>query len=162
MGLISKQVRSKPRIYDRIVQGNRELADSPIYREVRNRGGKVIRDMHKPPVGRDDCEGITEKGMLRQNTIEEEDESDREIDIERQEGKRDVEKFVHGIRNGEIVGEAANERRMKHATIPGNKPSFWTYLKENGCRGCQENGGNGNDTTSIGRGMSGVREKQEM
>eukprot|EP00965_Chrysotila_dentata_P052644 1746977-Pleurochrysis_carterae.AAC.1 len=25
---------------------------------------------------------------------------------------------------------------MKHATKTGNKPSFWTYLKENGCRGC--------------------------
>eukprot|EP00965_Chrysotila_dentata_P002082 68846-Pleurochrysis_carterae.AAC.1 len=27
---------------------------------------------------------------------------------------------------------------MRHATREGNKPSFWTYLKENGCRGCQK------------------------
>eukprot|EP00965_Chrysotila_dentata_P208185 6184563-Pleurochrysis_carterae.AAC.2 len=27
---------------------------------------------------------------------------------------------------------------MRHATRAGNKPSFWTYLKENGCRGCQK------------------------
>eukprot|EP00965_Chrysotila_dentata_P031262 1040775-Pleurochrysis_carterae.AAC.1 len=26
---------------------------------------------------------------------------------------------------------------MRHATREGNRPSFWTYLKENGCRGCQ-------------------------
>eukprot|EP00965_Chrysotila_dentata_P108233 3574955-Pleurochrysis_carterae.AAC.1 len=59
------------------------------------------------------------------------------MDIERQEGKREVEKFVHGLRNGEIVGGPARERRMRHATREGNKPSFWTYLKVNGCRGCQ-------------------------
>eukprot|EP00965_Chrysotila_dentata_P055188 1831474-Pleurochrysis_carterae.AAC.1 len=37
-GLISKKGRSRPIIYDRIVQGRRELTDLPIYREVRNRG----------------------------------------------------------------------------------------------------------------------------
>eukprot|EP00965_Chrysotila_dentata_P108193 3573513-Pleurochrysis_carterae.AAC.1 len=26
---------------------------------------------------------------------------------------------------------------MRHATREGNRPSFWTYLKANGCRGCQ-------------------------
>eukprot|EP00965_Chrysotila_dentata_P100897 3333141-Pleurochrysis_carterae.AAC.1 len=26
---------------------------------------------------------------------------------------------------------------MRHATREGNRPSFWTYLKVNGCRGCQ-------------------------
>eukprot|EP00965_Chrysotila_dentata_P047109 1563307-Pleurochrysis_carterae.AAC.1 len=91
--------------------------------------------MHKPPVGGDECEGIIATGML---SIEEEEASDREIDVERQEGKREVEKCVHGLRNAQIVGGPANERRMKHATRPGNKPSFWTYLKENGCRGCQK------------------------
>eukprot|EP00965_Chrysotila_dentata_P070691 2337350-Pleurochrysis_carterae.AAC.1 len=60
------------------------------------------------------------------------------MDIERQEGKREVGKFVHGIRNGEIVGGPANERRMRHATWAGSKPSFWTYLKENGCSRCQK------------------------
>eukprot|EP00965_Chrysotila_dentata_P196195 6177433-Pleurochrysis_carterae.AAC.1 len=49
-----------------------------------------------------------------------------------------MEKFVHQIRNGEMVGGPANARRMKHATMEGNKPSFWTYLKVNGCRGCQK------------------------
>eukprot|EP00965_Chrysotila_dentata_P218202 6190454-Pleurochrysis_carterae.AAC.1 len=59
------------------------------------------------------------------------------MDIDRQEGEREVEKFVHGLRNGEIVGGPASERRMRHATREGNRPSFGTYLKENGCRGCQ-------------------------
>eukprot|EP00965_Chrysotila_dentata_P028798 957115-Pleurochrysis_carterae.AAC.1 len=27
---------------------------------------------------------------------------------------------------------------MRHATRAGNKPSFWTNLKVNGCRGCQK------------------------
>eukprot|EP00965_Chrysotila_dentata_P173894 5740246-Pleurochrysis_carterae.AAC.1 len=26
---------------------------------------------------------------------------------------------------------------MRHATREGNRPSFWTYLKVNGCRGGQ-------------------------
>eukprot|EP00965_Chrysotila_dentata_P011046 359040-Pleurochrysis_carterae.AAC.1 len=26
---------------------------------------------------------------------------------------------------------------MRHATREGNRPSFWTYLKVNGCRDCQ-------------------------
>eukprot|EP00965_Chrysotila_dentata_P261599 6214311-Pleurochrysis_carterae.AAC.2 len=60
------------------------------------------------------------------------------MDIERQEGKREVEKFVHGLRNGEIVRGPARERRMRHATREGNKPSSWTYLKANGFRGCQK------------------------
>eukprot|EP00965_Chrysotila_dentata_P257309 6212846-Pleurochrysis_carterae.AAC.3 len=29
---------------------------------------------------------------------------------------------------------------MRHATREGNRPSFWTYLKEHGCRGCQKQG----------------------
>eukprot|EP00965_Chrysotila_dentata_P204463 6182349-Pleurochrysis_carterae.AAC.1 len=37
-GLISKQVKSKPIIYNRKVMGHVELADSPIYQEVRRRG----------------------------------------------------------------------------------------------------------------------------
>eukprot|EP00965_Chrysotila_dentata_P089867 2966382-Pleurochrysis_carterae.AAC.1 len=86
-GLVSKQVRSRPVIYDRIVQGRRELADSLIYQKARKRGKK----------------GRLARGMLSAGTEEEEEESDREMDIERQEGKREVEKFVHGIRNGEIV-----------------------------------------------------------
>eukprot|EP00965_Chrysotila_dentata_P259491 6213582-Pleurochrysis_carterae.AAC.3 len=60
--------------------------------------------------------GRLARGMLSAGTVEEEEESDREMDVERQEGKREVEKFVHGIRNGEIMGGPANERRMRHAT----------------------------------------------
>eukprot|EP00965_Chrysotila_dentata_P074886 2474678-Pleurochrysis_carterae.AAC.1 len=59
------------------------------------------------------------------------------MDIERQESKREVDKFIHGLRNGEIVWGPARERRTRHATREGNRPSFWTYLKLNGCRGCQ-------------------------
>eukprot|EP00965_Chrysotila_dentata_P033382 1111080-Pleurochrysis_carterae.AAC.1 len=67
--------------------------------------------------------------MIEGCNVEEEEASDMETDIERQEGKREVEKFVHGLRNGEIVGGPAEERRMRHATREGNRPSFWTYLK---------------------------------
>eukprot|EP00965_Chrysotila_dentata_P166617 5500917-Pleurochrysis_carterae.AAC.2 len=49
-----------------------------------------------------------------------------------------MEKLVHGIRNGEVVRGPANERRMRNAAREGNKPSFWIYLKVNGCRGCQK------------------------
>eukprot|EP00965_Chrysotila_dentata_P126949 4199415-Pleurochrysis_carterae.AAC.1 len=37
-GLISKQVKSRPIIYNRKVMGGTELADIPIYQEVRRRG----------------------------------------------------------------------------------------------------------------------------
>eukprot|EP00965_Chrysotila_dentata_P084459 2788829-Pleurochrysis_carterae.AAC.1 len=67
-----------------------------------------------------------------------EEDMEREVDIEKQEGKKEVEKFVHGIRNGEIVEGLANKRKMRHATRAGNKPSFWTYLKVNGCRSCSK------------------------
>ena len=136
-GLISKQVKSRPLIYTRKAMGHTELADIPIYQEVRRRGKKFIRDIHKPPKGGDTCESGVARGLIDGGITEEEDVSDIEMDIERQEGKREVEKFVHGLRNREIVGGPARERRMRHATREGNKPSFWTYLKVNGCRGCQ-------------------------
>eukprot|EP00965_Chrysotila_dentata_P063365 2100156-Pleurochrysis_carterae.AAC.1 len=113
------------------------MADNPIYQEARKRGGKIIRDMHKPPEGGDKCESGVARGMIEGYTAEEEETSDIEMDIEKQEGKREVEKFVHGHRNGEIIGGPAGERRMRHATREENRPSFWTYLKANGCRGCQ-------------------------
>eukprot|EP00965_Chrysotila_dentata_P037333 1242105-Pleurochrysis_carterae.AAC.1 len=56
-GLISKQVKSRPIIYARQVQGRVELADGPIYWETRQRGEKFIRGMHKPPEGGDKCQG---------------------------------------------------------------------------------------------------------
>eukprot|EP00965_Chrysotila_dentata_P162790 5375912-Pleurochrysis_carterae.AAC.3 len=118
--------------------GNIELADNPIYQEARRRGKKFIRDTHKPPVGGDKCESEVARGMVNGYNTEEDGESDIEMDIERQDGKREVETFVHGLRNGEIVGGPASERRMRHATKEGNRPSFWTYLKVNGCRGCQK------------------------
>eukprot|EP00965_Chrysotila_dentata_P142000 4694008-Pleurochrysis_carterae.AAC.1 len=74
--------------------------------------------------------------MVNGYNTEEEELANIEIDIERQEGLREVEKFVRGLRNGEIVGGPASERRMRHATREGNRPSFWTYLKVSGCRGC--------------------------
>eukprot|EP00965_Chrysotila_dentata_P245281 6206462-Pleurochrysis_carterae.AAC.1 len=123
---------------DRKVMGRVELADSPIYQSgSQETGKKVVRDTYKPPEGGDKCERGVARGMLDECNTEEEEDSDIELDIERQEGKREVEKFAHGLRNGEIVGGAARERRMRHATREGNRPSFWTYLKENGCRGCQ-------------------------
>eukprot|EP00965_Chrysotila_dentata_P181347 5985635-Pleurochrysis_carterae.AAC.1 len=118
--------------------GRAELADNPIYQETRRRGKKFIRDTHKAPEEGDKCESRIAKGLVEGNNAEEEEESDMEMDIERQEGKREVKKFVHGLRNGEIVGGPARERRMKHATREGNRPSFWTYLMVNGCRGCQK------------------------
>eukprot|EP00965_Chrysotila_dentata_P071034 2347297-Pleurochrysis_carterae.AAC.1 len=63
-GLISKQVRSRPIIYNRKVQGQVELADNPIYQEARRRGKKFIRELHKPPAGGDSCESGVAQGML--------------------------------------------------------------------------------------------------
>eukprot|EP00965_Chrysotila_dentata_P061596 2039970-Pleurochrysis_carterae.AAC.1 len=103
-GLISKQVRSRPIIYNRKVQGQAELADNPIYQEARRGGEKIFRELYKPPAGGDSCESGVAKGMLEGCNEEEAEESDLELDIERQEGKREVEKFVHGLRNGDIVG----------------------------------------------------------
>eukprot|EP00965_Chrysotila_dentata_P171484 5659401-Pleurochrysis_carterae.AAC.1 len=136
-GLVSKQVKSRPLIYNRKVKGIAELADTPIYEEARRRGKKFIRESHKPPEEGDKCERYVARGLIDGGETEEEEEDDTELDIERQEGKREVEKFVHGLRNGEIVGSPAKERRMRHATREGNRPSFWIYLQVNGCRGCQ-------------------------
>eukprot|EP00965_Chrysotila_dentata_P047646 1580352-Pleurochrysis_carterae.AAC.1 len=52
-GLISKQVKSRPIIYNRKVMGNIELADNPVYQEARKRGKKLIRDIYRPPEGGD-------------------------------------------------------------------------------------------------------------
>eukprot|EP00965_Chrysotila_dentata_P260577 6213953-Pleurochrysis_carterae.AAC.1 len=92
--------------------GRVELADSPIYQEARRRGGKVIRDTYKPPEGGDRCESGVARGMVDGGNTEEEENSDIEMDIERQESKIEVEKFVHGLRNGEIVGGPTRERRI--------------------------------------------------
>eukprot|EP00965_Chrysotila_dentata_P159517 5269823-Pleurochrysis_carterae.AAC.1 len=56
--------------------------------------------------------------------------------LEELQGRREMEKYVHGMRNGELVGGRAAERRMRHTTRDGAKCSHWTYLKENGCRAC--------------------------
>eukprot|EP00965_Chrysotila_dentata_P083329 2748998-Pleurochrysis_carterae.AAC.1 len=128
-GLISKQVKSRPIIYSRKVMGRMESADIPIYQEARRRGKKLIRDTYKPPEGGHKCERGVARGLIDGCNTEEQEDSDIEMDIERQEGKREVEKFVHGLGNGEIVGGPARERRMRHATREGNRPSFWTYLK---------------------------------
>eukprot|EP00965_Chrysotila_dentata_P057141 1895951-Pleurochrysis_carterae.AAC.1 len=73
--------------------GHTELADAPIYQEVRKRGKKFIRDTHKPPIGGDKCERGVARGLIDGGNSDEEGDSDIEMDIERQEGKREVEKF---------------------------------------------------------------------
>eukprot|EP00965_Chrysotila_dentata_P067065 2219887-Pleurochrysis_carterae.AAC.1 len=103
-GLISKQVKSRPIIYKRRVMGQIELADIPIYQEARRRGKKLIRETYKAPEGGDKCERGVARGLIDGGNTEEEEDSDVEMDIERQEGKIEVEKFVHELRNGEIVG----------------------------------------------------------
>eukprot|EP00965_Chrysotila_dentata_P024130 799685-Pleurochrysis_carterae.AAC.1 len=92
-GLISKQVKSRPIIYSRKVLGHTELADSPIYQEARKRGEMFIRDTYKPPEGGERCESGVARGLIDGCNTEKEEDSDIEMDIERQEGKREVEKF---------------------------------------------------------------------
>eukprot|EP00965_Chrysotila_dentata_P011791 386921-Pleurochrysis_carterae.AAC.2 len=82
-GLISKQIKSRPIIHSKKVRGHMELADSPIYQEARKRGKKVVRDMHKPPQGEDKCESGVARGMISACKIEEEEDSDTGMDIER-------------------------------------------------------------------------------
>eukprot|EP00965_Chrysotila_dentata_P115638 3821710-Pleurochrysis_carterae.AAC.2 len=120
-GLLSKQVKSRPVIYGRKVQGRIEIADGPIYWEARQQGKKVIRGMHKPPEGGDKCEGEVAKGLTCMS-------------------KEQDEATTWDMELADIAGDRglANARRMRHATREGNKPSFWTYLKVNGCRGCQK------------------------
>eukprot|EP00965_Chrysotila_dentata_P225643 6194891-Pleurochrysis_carterae.AAC.2 len=91
--------------------GHAELADSPIYQEARRRGKKVIRDIHNSPKGGYSCKSRTARGLIEGGNMEEYEEPDMEMDIERQEGKREVEQFVHGLRNGKIVEGPARERR---------------------------------------------------
>eukprot|EP00965_Chrysotila_dentata_P240922 6203994-Pleurochrysis_carterae.AAC.1 len=76
--------------------GNIELADNPVYQEARKRGQKLIRDIYKPPEGGDKCESGIAKGVVNGYNAEEEEIFDIEIDIERQEGKREVEKLFTG------------------------------------------------------------------
>eukprot|EP00965_Chrysotila_dentata_P237956 6202213-Pleurochrysis_carterae.AAC.1 len=103
-GLISKQVKSRPIIYSRKVMESIELANNPIYQEARKKEKKLITDTHKPPEGGNKYEIAIAREMVNGYIKEKEEVSDIERDIERQEGKRKVEKFVHGLRNGEIVG----------------------------------------------------------
>eukprot|EP00965_Chrysotila_dentata_P193323 6175693-Pleurochrysis_carterae.AAC.1 len=48
-----------------------ELADGPIYQEVRRRGKKMIRELHKPPEGGDRCEGGVARGTIGSRRDEE-------------------------------------------------------------------------------------------
>eukprot|EP00965_Chrysotila_dentata_P176502 5827985-Pleurochrysis_carterae.AAC.1 len=58
-----------------------------------------------------------------------------EMDIERQEGKREVEKFVHGLRNGEIVnGCKGCQRQEEEETIH--------HVLSGGCEGIGRNKNN--------------------
>eukprot|EP00965_Chrysotila_dentata_P198295 6178695-Pleurochrysis_carterae.AAC.6 len=80
--------------------------------------------MHKPPEGGDKCEGEVAKGMTSIGKILDED-TDWDIELAAIVGRGEMEKFVHAIRNGEVVGGPANARRMRHATREGSEPSFW-------------------------------------
>eukprot|EP00965_Chrysotila_dentata_P202399 6181100-Pleurochrysis_carterae.AAC.2 len=91
--LISKQVKSRPITYSRKAMGQMELGDNPIYQEARRRGEKFIRDTFKPPEGGNKCESGLARGLVYGCNTEEKEDSDIEINIERQEGKREVEKF---------------------------------------------------------------------
>eukprot|EP00965_Chrysotila_dentata_P142002 4694042-Pleurochrysis_carterae.AAC.1 len=63
-GLISKQVKSRPIIYNRRVMGYKDMADIPIYQEARRRGKKIIRETYKPPEGGDKCESGVARGLI--------------------------------------------------------------------------------------------------
>eukprot|EP00965_Chrysotila_dentata_P100972 3335701-Pleurochrysis_carterae.AAC.1 len=96
------------------------------------------------------------------HTIDRAQDEDTTWDVELASimGSNEIEKFVHGIRNGEVVGGPANARRMRHATREGNKPSFWTYLKVNGCRGCQKQEEEETIHHVISGGCEGVGKKE--
>eukprot|EP00965_Chrysotila_dentata_P199290 6179292-Pleurochrysis_carterae.AAC.4 len=83
-GLISKQIKSRPIIYSKRVQGHMGLADSPIYQETRKQGKQGIRNMHKPPQGGDKCESGVAGGSLKGYNAGEEEKSEAEMDVERQ------------------------------------------------------------------------------
>eukprot|EP00965_Chrysotila_dentata_P135209 4470775-Pleurochrysis_carterae.AAC.1 len=104
------------------------MADGPVYWEARQRGKRLIRNMHKPPEGGETCDGEVAKGLTSIDKVQDEDVA-WDVELATILGNNEVEKFVHGVRNGEMVGAPANARRMRHATRVGNKPSFWTYLK---------------------------------
>eukprot|EP00965_Chrysotila_dentata_P251566 6210125-Pleurochrysis_carterae.AAC.7 len=95
-GLISKQVKSRPIIHSKSVMGHEELADIPIYQEARRRGNKFIRDTHKPPEGGDTCEKRVARRMIDGCNTDEAEDSEVEMDMERQEGKREVENSYTG------------------------------------------------------------------
>eukprot|EP00965_Chrysotila_dentata_P076513 2526397-Pleurochrysis_carterae.AAC.1 len=92
MGLLSKQVKSRPVIYGRKVMGRVEVADGPIYWEARQRGRKVIRNMHKPPEGGDKCEGELAKGLTDVDGGQDEDSS-WDMELAAIEGRNEMEKF---------------------------------------------------------------------
>eukprot|EP00965_Chrysotila_dentata_P165258 5456764-Pleurochrysis_carterae.AAC.1 len=49
---------------------------------------------------------------------------------------------------------------MRHATREGNRPSFWTYvtyLKVNGCRGCQRQEKEETTHHVLSEGYEGIR-----
>eukprot|EP00965_Chrysotila_dentata_P221558 6192442-Pleurochrysis_carterae.AAC.2 len=93
--------------------------------------------MHKTPEGGDKCEGGVARGLTSIDRAQDEDTT-WDMELATIVGRNEMEKFIHGIKNGEVIGGPANARKMGHATREGNKPSFWTYLKVNGCRGCQK------------------------
>eukprot|EP00965_Chrysotila_dentata_P236657 6201442-Pleurochrysis_carterae.AAC.2 len=73
IGLLSKQVKSRPVIYGRRIQGRVEMADGPVYWEARQQGKKFIRNMHKPPEGGETCVGEVAKGLTSIHKAQDED-----------------------------------------------------------------------------------------
>eukprot|EP00965_Chrysotila_dentata_P197311 6178113-Pleurochrysis_carterae.AAC.1 len=100
-------------------------------KKLRNEGKRSSGTCIKqPPEEEDKCKGGVARVMTNFSKAESEEDSDTGMDLGGQEGRREME----------VIGGPANARRMKHARREGNKPSFWTYLKENGCQGCQKQG----------------------
>eukprot|EP00965_Chrysotila_dentata_P194526 6176418-Pleurochrysis_carterae.AAC.6 len=140
IGLLSKQVKSRPVIYGRKVLGRVEMAGGPIYiyGKLGSEGKRSLEVCTNPQRVEINVKGTkVAKGLTSIDSGQDED-IDWDIDLAAIVGRDEMEKFVHGIRNGEVVGGPANARRMKHATREGNEPSVWTYLKVNGCRACQK------------------------
>eukprot|EP00965_Chrysotila_dentata_P090222 2977574-Pleurochrysis_carterae.AAC.6 len=83
-----------------------ELANGPIYQEVRSRGKNMVRNLRRPSEGGDRCERGMARKMRSTHNIDE--ESDKGAELERQECRREREKiytwYQLELRNGEIVG----------------------------------------------------------
>eukprot|EP00965_Chrysotila_dentata_P080472 2655305-Pleurochrysis_carterae.AAC.1 len=60
--------------------------------------------MHKPPEGGDKCQGEVAKGMTNIDGVQDEDTT-WDMELAAIVGRNEMEKFAHGVRNGEVVGD---------------------------------------------------------